>query len=352
MPLPLAVGLIAGERLADRYWSAHRPALAPGQDYFPGWHHYPGVLVCGGGANFLTSVAGWDCSPPSQPNAEFARANPFDPNVHVTFTRVALQGPVFADYIDTWTIDPLAAPSWLGASPVPDGNHWRRPVTDAERQRDLGRARAVDPMIAPPEVPFPEPYPLPYRMLNLRPMTNPLRYPWREIGPEPVEEGPVRDVTVFTPSRAYHFRERALPRRARGNTKEKKFRATLDGGSKLGLLVSGASELKDFLDCAHEALHDVRKPFNKKRGVSTEAKYRKPFSRTVMLQDLWKHSDYLGVDWFRATTRCMMKELLKDAVYGRVGRVGAMAIQNNPYWTRPVGLQSGSGFWPTRSFNI
>ncbi len=203
------------------------------------------------------------------------------------------QSPDDAPFIPTW-IDPLSTPV---NKPVPD---------------------------VPKRIPSPASVPLnPWRSITEQTHRG---EPSSPVAPKPLvgKVVPVDEVvlstgmqpgTVIQSKPGYHV----LRKPRRRDEKERKFKF------KRFTLLDWVGEAADFADALYKALPEK---YQKKGKVPMHEK----------LEAIWEHID-------EATAEDIIREVLKsqqtDRNYGTVGQEAADSLQNNPYYTSPVGWQTG-----------
>ena len=115
------------------------------------------------------------------------------------------------------------------------------------------------------------------------------------------------------------------PRPPPRGTKERKVIANVAGRSLAGIAISSVTEYMDLVNSLYSALPKWAKPYGR---ASFEEK----------LHALYKN--WSAVNLGKAL-RAYQENQLEDLLYGSLGRLGAAGLRNNPYYARPVGVQTG-----------
>ena len=224
-------------------------------------------------------------------------------------------------------------PSTEPETPVP--NIWRDPW--------------IDPFSLPIAQPVPVPQPRPISRPDPRqqnPYRHPAYQPNRGYGANAVSPGrynpPYRDVSVNTTvslnlgvrqARGYHNK---LPPGNR--TKEKKGIANVPPGL-LSVLLGQITEANDYVKAVYKAL-----PANVRRWKGRDGRWRDhDITPQDQLQRIWENADKLDVG---EVVKNLVANEIEDRILGRVGRNLRDAINENPYYKRPVGIQTGSFITP------
>lgn len=133
-----------------------------------------------------------------------------------------------------------------------------------------------------------------------------------------------------TPARPGQVGFGKLPRKPGRATKEQKVLETFAGYRSLNRFIRAWTEAHDLVDCLWEALPR----FNWK---GSDRHIRPDISRQKAKEVFDRFDE---IDWGEAV-RCIAAETIEDRAYAWVGRRMRDAVRANPYYRRPVGIQTG-----------
>lgn len=118
--------------------------------------------------------------------------------------------------------------------------------------------------------------------------------------------------------------------------RDKKFVASI-AGSVLSRLISNVGEAIEFAECMYDALPPRAKARKRPRGPQNRLDKVFKFLQSANAAE--------GSAWLQRVIECFILNQIEDMFFAAIGDHLKAAVQNNPYYVRPVGFQTGNWAW-------